>query len=93
MITRAWIKLLIYLKRKEVNKLKLMKIISQHRRDFSGIYKCEGCGNEEENSGYDDRNFHDNVAPNWKCEKCGKTSKESGVESRVSTKYSDFEIV
>jgi len=74
--------------------MKLVEKQDQHRRDYTGKYECESCKNIQIIRGcYDDRNFHDNVAPNWKCEKCGKTSKESGVESRVSTKYSDFEIV
>lgn len=74
--------------------MKLMKIISQHRRDFSGIYKCEGCGNEEENSGYDDRNFHDNVTPHWKCSKCGKSTIDiKGKPDFIQTKYNDYEVV
>jgi len=34
--------------------MKLIEITSQHRRDFHGIYECEGCGNKEEHSGYFD---------------------------------------
>ena len=57
--------------------MKIEKIIHQHRRDFRAIYKCEHCGFEKENSGYDDANFHKNVIPAMVCEKCGKTADES----------------
>lgn len=75
--------------------MKLIAKISQSRRDFSGIYKCEECGNEEEHGGcYDDRNFHDNVTPHWKCEKCGKSTIDvKGKPDFIQTKYQDFEIV
>jgi ribosomal protein L37AE/L43A len=78
-----------------VRKLKLIKIINQHRRDFNGIYKCEGCGDEEKHSGcYDDRNFHDNVTPEWKCSKCGKSTIDLGIKPKlVQTKYSEFTVV
>ena len=46
--------------------MKIKRMLNQHRRDFNAIYICEGCGYEEERSGYDDRNFHDNVIPNIK---------------------------
>lgn len=42
-------------------KMYIEKMISQYRRDFRAIYKCENCGFEEKGRGYDDRNFHDNV--------------------------------
>lgn len=54
--------------------MKIVRIISQHRRDFTAHYACEHCGHECTSSGYDDANFHDNVIPNWRCEKCGKTA-------------------
>lgn len=75
--------------------MKLLKITYQHRRDFSGVYKCEGCGTQKEYKAcYDDRNFHDNVIPNRKCEKCGKSAKDLGVEiERVPTKYADYETI
>lgn len=46
---------------------------SQHRRDFTAVYKCEHCGTEKSGHGYDDQNFHDNVIPGMKCPECGKT--------------------
>lgn len=57
--------------------MKIEKIIHQHRRDFTAIYKCEHCGFQKEDYGYDDANFHNNVIPKMVCEKCGKTADES----------------
>lgn len=48
--------------------------LTQHRRDFRAIYKCEHCGHEVEHYGYDDANFHENVIPNGVCPECRKTS-------------------
>lgn len=70
--------------------MKIKKITYQHRRDFKAIYMCEGCENEQEGWGYDDRNFHDNVIPKMTCDKCGKTSAEVGADYRpLATKYPD----
>lgn len=65
--------------------MKIEKIIYQHRRDFRAIYKCEHCGFEKKESGYDDANFHNNVIPAMVCDKCGKTADES--YRPLSTKY------
>lgn len=75
--------------------MKIKEITSQSRRDFYAIYECEGCGNiTKEKSGYDDRNFHDNVIPSFKCESCGKSRNELGIESELTkTKYSAWEVV
>jgi transcription elongation factor Elf1 len=69
--------------------MRIKKIISQHRRDFSAIYECEGCGKEEtSNGGYDDRNFHDNVIPNMQCKSCGKSRNELNITAEITqTKY------
>ncbi len=69
--------------------MKIKKIISQHRRDFSAIMECEFCGHQSTNSdGYDDRNYHDHVIPNFLCAKCGKsTFGEGGVTDNTPTKY------
>jgi hypothetical protein len=71
--------------------MKLIEILSQHRRDFQGKYKCEFCGNEDTDkslSSYDDRYYHDNVIPNQKCSSCGKsTLSESGTVGTYVTKY------
>jgi len=81
-----------------VDNIKIMRLIekiNQSRRDFDGVYECENCGNKETHNGcYDDRNFHDNVAPNWKCEKCGKSTIDiKGKSDFVATKYGSHEIV
>jgi hypothetical protein len=66
--------------------MKIKKIISQHRRDFSAIMICEHCENEEINKyGYDDDNYHNNVIPSMECKVCGKKSPESYTPA--STKY------
>ena len=54
--------------------MKIKKVTSQSRRDFTAIYECEHCGLEREGSGYDDANFHQNVIPAMQCVKCGKSS-------------------
>ncbi len=74
--------------------MKIKEIISQNRRDFHAIYVCENCGNEEKRSGYDDRNFHDNVIPKMKCKNCDKSSIELGSEiQQTTTKYAEgFQI-
>jgi hypothetical protein len=68
--------------------MKIIKILSQHRRDFRAVYCCENCGQEVEERGYDDRNFHDNVVPNMKCKECGKSRTDLGIKGEyVGTKY------
>jgi transcription elongation factor Elf1 len=67
--------------------VKIQKIISQHRRDFTAIYECEHCGNVEEGYGYDDANFHQNVIPNKKCKNCGKKADEN--YRPLQTKYKE----
>ena len=74
--------------------MKIEKILSQNRRDFHAIYICEGCGTEEIKSGYDDRNFHDNVIPSMVCKNCGKTRIDLGIDSEpTATKYQSWEQV
>jgi len=67
--------------------MKIKTIISQHRRDFTAIYVCEHCGEEEENSGYDDAYFHKDVIPDMACGKCGKKAGEN--YRPLTTKYSE----
>ena len=79
---------------KEENKMKIIKILNQNRRDFTAIYECESCGDKVEKSGYDDRNFHDNVMPNTKCGKCGKSSNNLGITHEPTpTKYEAWEVI
>lgn len=75
--------------------MKIKKIISQHRRDFTALMECEFCNHQEmDNSGYDDRYYHDNVIPNMKCKKCGESTISKGGEiEKVQTKYPEgFQI-
>ncbi|HLV84209.1 MAG TPA: hypothetical protein VKY62_10575 [Devosia sp.] len=65
--------------------MKIKRIESQHRRDFTAIYQCEHCGWEKRGGGYDDANFHENVIPNMSCQECGK---KAGADYRpLGTKY------
>jgi transcription elongation factor Elf1 len=74
--------------------MKLIAVLSQHRRDFQGQYECEFCGHKETDKGfdsYDDRNYHDNVIPNMKCRACGKSTKsEGGIVEATPTKYPEW---
>lgn len=68
--------------------MKIKKITDQYRRDFWVIYECEGCGHTEKGSGYDDRNFHDNVIPTMVCGNCGKSRHNLGIDVEPTpTKY------
>lgn len=67
--------------------MKIEKITSQHRRDFTAIYKCEHCGFERYGTGYDDENYHNNVVPNMICEKCGKKADKS--YRPLATRYAE----
>ena len=68
--------------------MRILKIISQYRRDFYADYQCEHCGHIEHNkAGYDDTYFHTDVIPEMICKKCGK---KSGDDYRpLTTKYPD----
>ena len=71
--------------------MKIQKIVSQSRRDFTAVYECEHCGYTEERGGYDDNNFHVNVIPQMKCAECGKVS---GNDYRpLATKYPDHAVI
>ena len=65
--------------------MKIKEILHQHRRDFKAIFECEHCGYTEQQWGYDDTNFHQNVIPNMECPKCGE---KAGNNYRpLQTKY------
>ena len=67
--------------------MKIEKIISQSRRDFTAVYVCEHCGATKEGGGYDDGNFHMNVIPAMVCKSCGKTAADN--YRPLATKYPD----
>lgn len=70
-------------------------MLSQHRRDFSATMECEFCKNTvENNSGYDDEYYHNNVIPNMKCKQCGESTISKGGEIKPqATKYPEgFQI-
>jgi hypothetical protein len=53
--------------------MKIQKITSQHRHDFSAEMVCEHCASVEKlTTGYDDANYHNNVIPAFHCGICGK---------------------
>ena len=57
--------------------MKIKEFLSQNRRDFRAVFKCEHCGHEVEKSGYDDTFFHSKVIPAMKCPSCGKTASDN----------------
>ena len=73
------------------NEMKIKKIITQSRRDFTAIYECDHCGKTVEGYGYDDTYFHVTVIPKMMCSSCGKTA---GEDYRpLTTKYPDGKVV
>ena len=75
--------------------MRIKKITSQHRRDFTATMQCEFCGKEDiNNSGYDDRYYHDNVIPNMKCPHCKESTVSGGADVvHTPTKYPEgFQI-
>lgn len=72
--------------------MRILKKISQNRRDFSAVLVCEHCeATQELKSGYDDTHYHENVIPVIKCAVCGKTA-SSDYEPQA-TKYPEDLIV
>ena len=69
--------------------MKILQILSQHRRDFVAMMKCEFCGHQhKDNSGYDDSYYHQNVIPNQTCKSCGKSTNSGGGSiDKTTTKY------
>lgn len=67
--------------------MRIMKVHSRHRRDFTYDAECEHCGHVERRlSGYDDRNFHDNVVPALVCTACNKAAPDEPREV-TQTRY------
>lgn len=74
--------------------MRLIEKRDQHRRDFTGLYRCEGCGHEQTGRGYDDTYFHHSVIPNMKCKECGESTDTLGaVPQPIATKYPDWMTV
>lgn len=71
--------------------MRIKKMISQHRRDFTATMECEFCKQTDKNtSGYDDVYYHENVIPNMKCKGCGhSTISKCGEVKPQATKYPD----
>lgn len=71
--------------------MRIKKITSQDRRDFTAVYECEHCGAEKTDHGYDDAHFHKTVIPNMACAACGKIA-SSGYRP-LTTKYPDGQVL
>jgi transcription elongation factor Elf1 len=53
--------------------MKIRKILSQYRNDFTAMMECEHCGHTEKlTSGYADDFYHQRVIPALHCTACGK---------------------
>lgn len=53
--------------------MKIKKMLSEYRNDFSAIMECEYCNHEVlNNSGYHDNNYHTKVISAMHCPQCGK---------------------
>ena len=65
--------------------MRIKRIVSQHRRDFTALYECEHCAAETEGRGYDDAYFHECAVPQMVCKDCGK--KASDDCRPLATKY------
>jgi hypothetical protein len=71
--------------------MRIKEIKYQHRRDFTAIYECEHCSQSQENEGYDDSNFHQNVIPDMECTGCGKKSPEN--YRPLASRHSDRVVI
>jgi len=71
--------------------MKIKEIVSQHRRDFTAIYECESCGQEDRKAGYDDDNFHRHIIPSMQCPACLETAPDN--YRPLATKYAASEVV
>jgi len=67
--------------------MKIAKILSEHRNDFTAMMECEHCGATEKlTTGYHDNFYHTKVIPAMHCGACGKDrqgnlNKEPGHEA------------
>ena len=70
--------------------MRIKKITSQSRRDFSAILVCGHCEAEEKlTTGYDDSYYHQNVIPAMVCKSCGKDEPISQESRVLAPRYSD----
>ena len=54
-------------------RMRIKKIISQHRSDYRAEMVCEHCNAEAiDLYGYNDANYHERVIPAMHCKACGK---------------------
>ena len=69
--------------------MRVTRRYDQYRRDLSIDMQCESCGTDDSyDDAYDDRNFWDNVVPEFKCPSCGKSTKDLGLDVQsISTVY------
>lgn len=53
--------------------MKIEKILSEHRNDFSAVMECEHCGHQGKfTDGYHDAFYHTRVIPAMRCAACSK---------------------
>lgn len=53
--------------------MKILRVKSQYRNDYTADMVCEHCGNiQEDPYGYMDANYMENVIPAMHCKECGK---------------------
>lgn len=71
--------------------MKIKKITSQNRRDYTAIMICEHCGHEQTDDGYDDANYHKNVIPEIKCKSCDKVAPSD--YKPIPTKFAAHQVV
>ena len=70
----------------------IKEILTQSRRDFTAILKCEHCWSEDKlNNGYDDAYYHNKVIPWMQCKSCNKQAKEN--YRPLQPKYSANQII
>ena len=54
--------------------MKIQRMTSISRNDFTAIMECEFCGGTQElKTGYDDGYYHERVIPAMTCHACGRT--------------------
>lgn len=53
--------------------MRILKVLSRHRADFTATLVCEHCGHEQKlDNGYDDDHYHSRVIPAITCQGCGR---------------------